>query len=187
MLGGHVNDGDGALSSVGDMDPGDEEMPDARLSLLRWAGACGILGLVLVAAVLSGIRSDRIFEVCERVPPSESAEADAPSTFVCRPLGIQDPQVVVGVLLAGLLLFPDLQRLKVGGLLEIERRANRAADAAQSAAERAETIAIRVEQFTQSAASSAATVVVQNNTLIPKNAEVALSPDALEEKGLRLL
>lgn len=76
----------------------------------RWIAAGLLLAGLAVAAAVSGSTSE--LRVC-----SLSAEAEES----CRPMAISDPHVVATFALVALLILPDVSKVKIGGLFELER------------------------------------------------------------------
>jgi hypothetical protein len=147
---------------------------DGGARAARWAGALLVLAALLVVAVLSSTGDHARMGVCQR--------ASGSTELTCRPLQTGDPQVLLVVLLAMLLMLPDLKTLKIAGLVEFEQKVNDAAHAASDAAARAETAAVRIEQAAVAHSASAAAANV-NLTLLPAGAVVQVPDETLDAKA----
>lgn len=75
---------------------------------VRWLLCIAVLLAVFVLTFVSS-RGDRL-QVCP----------DGPS-LPCRPMHLDDAPIVVALIIAAVLLLPDLRRLNIGGLVELER------------------------------------------------------------------
>ena len=79
----------------------------------RWRAVVAVVLLALLVVVLGVSALTPVLRVCEQ------AEAAAP---VCRPLGWDDPVVLLTLVLAAVVGFPGIRRLEVGpGGLAAER------------------------------------------------------------------
>lgn len=105
-------------------------------TLARWTAAGLLLVGLAVATALSG--STRYLRLC-----SPNAEG----VYLCRPMGLTDAPVVAIFALVGLLLLPDLSRVKIGGVLELERLVAETNRNVQAADVKIERVLERVSAF----------------------------------------
>lgn len=179
---------------------GQAEEPPSGWRYVRRVGAGAILLFVVAACLASSRASAPRFSVCSAVSESKTASASAQaeagsgssnagsvavpatsSTVVsCRPLQITDPQVLVAVLLAMLLLLPDLKSLKIAGLVEIERSAVKAADAAAKASE---AVTMHLQALARS--ESRASANINFSGTLPPGALIEVSEQDLDAKNRR--
>lgn len=96
---------------------GDGRPPMTRAAITRWTIAVLLLATAAVLATVSALTPH--LRVCEEVVAQVGDEAVAQT---CRPLGLTEPVVVLAAALAVLVLLPDVRRVNIAGLFELERR-----------------------------------------------------------------
>lgn len=131
-------------------------------------------GSVVVLLGLVGICLWSAFDPSVRVcGDSLAATGGAGVVTICRPLSLTDPAVLTGALLTLLLLLPDLQSLKIAGLVELQRTA-------EQTREQVDEVRAQLVALTSVSAATAANSAEQTVVLAP---EAADSAERLESKG----
>lgn len=85
--------------------------------MVRWSLAVLVLAGTAAVAGVSALTPH--LRVCEQVVAQVGDEAVAQT---CRPIGLADPTLILAAGAAVLLLLPDLRRVNIAGLFELERR-----------------------------------------------------------------
>lgn len=81
-------------------------------------GLAVLLLLVLLTITALSAGGQR-FQVCSSQP---ATTGEGQVVKVCRPLGLTDPVLLMGLLLVLAPLAPDIAKLQIGGLLTLERK-----------------------------------------------------------------
>lgn len=128
---------------------------------------------------------DQAGAAAQPTPEATEPTGNTASAEACRALQTTDPQVLVTVLIAMLLLLPDVQSLKIAGLVEVVRSAQKAADAADRATEAAATLTAHARALSHSSAT--ASVTVTSADTVPPGVDWDADEQSLAEKRRRFL
>jgi hypothetical protein len=137
------------------------------VDIVRRLLAVSLLVATLVVGVLSQTIDD--WAVCHQ----EIARSDPVSVDVCRPLNLSDVPIALGIGLGLLFLLPDVRRVSVAGILELETKVKNQAD-------RQDVLERQIQMISSQTQSMRSKVEVYVGQTLPPSADVPAAVESLE-------
>ena len=129
---------------------------------------------ILLATLICGVISQKVdsWATCRQ----EVSQSNPVSVEVCRPLNLTDPPIALGLALGLILLLPDLRRLSIAGVVELETKVN-------EQAARQDTLERQLHLLMMSQRQSQDNRVQFFAPPLPESADVAATVENLESRA----